>query len=88
MKIEIGACNRVGALTIEQNRLLEKLTKISGLLTHMGNELRYFGYPYLLVESVQSLALDMKKNDVTLTSSQTKLTKTKAILAEAAQALD
>lgn len=57
----------VGLLTIKGNQFLDELTKMSGLLTVMANEIISLGYPHLFDEMVQSLSLEIKKKDVTLT---------------------
>lgn len=44
---------RINALTIEQNRVLEKLTKMSSLLAEIGNKIQYFECLYLLDEKVK-----------------------------------
>lgn len=44
-----------------------------GLLTEMGNEIHYFGYPHLLAERVHSLVLEIKEKNVVISSAQSAL---------------
>lgn len=62
--------------------------KNEGLLTDMGNEIRYFGYPHLLDERVHSLAFMIKKKDVSLTYAHMTLSIIDVDFVEANKALD
>lgn len=78
----------ISALTTKWNRISEELTGVSGLLLEMWNEIRFFWYPHLLAEKVQSLALEINDKDDAMKSSQISLSKTKVAFFEATVALD
>lgn len=80
--------DRLYVITIEYNRFLEELTKMSGLLMKVRNEIQSFWYPYMLAEEVQLLDLKIKGKDVALTFSHAKLSKIEVALAYETQAFN
>lgn len=73
--------DRLYVITVEYNQFLEELTKMSGLLMKVRNEIQYFWYPYMLAEKVQLLDLKIKGKDISLTFSHAKLSKIEVALA-------